>query len=299
MGRRVAVARARRVRLGGRLPGWLRRRQNGLIALVAVLVSGALVLSATNAAFTATTTNPGNAYAAGTVTLSDNDSGTAMFNPANLKPGDSYSSCITVAYTGTLPALVKLYGTTTGTGLAPYLDLTVTRGTISSGGFGDCTNFTPDSTDFGHGAGVIYTNTLGSFPTSVGTGVDDLHAVGVPEAWTTGETRAYKFTATLQDTNAAQGLTATEDFTWRAVNTTGYSQVILSDGPASYWRLDEANGTTAADSAAAVTGTYNSPTLGVASGVKDAGTAAGFDGVDDYVAFGNNYGLTGTAPFSV
>jgi hypothetical protein len=286
-----------------RLPGWLRRRQNGLIALVAVLISGALVLSATNAAFTATTTNPGNAFAAGTVTLTDNDSGATMFSPSNLKPGESYSSCITVTYSGSLPSLVKLYGSTPGgTGLGAYVDLTITRGTISAGSFGDCTSFTPDSTDYlGDGAGVLYKDTLANFPTSIGSAVDDLHAASVPEAWTTSEAHAYKFTATLRDDNNAQGLTATnEDFTWQAVNTTAYSQVILSDSPASYWKLDETNGTTAADSTGAVNGTYaNGTTLNQATGVKDAGAAVAFDGVDDSIDVGNNYNFGGNSNLSL
>jgi hypothetical protein len=301
VGQRVAVARSRRQPRGSGVSGWLRRRQNGLIAVVAVLASGALVLSATNAAFTATTTNPGNTYAAGTVTLTDNDAGSAMFTPSNLKPGDSYSSCITVSYTGSLPSLVKLYGTTGGTGLAGYLDLTITRGTISSGGFGDCTNFTPDAPNYlGQGAGVIYSNTLANVPTSVGTGVDDPHSASVPEAWTANEAHAYKFTATLQDTNAAQGLTATEDLTWQAVNTTSYSQVILADGPASYWKLDEAAGTTAADATGAHDGGYTGgPILNQPTGVKDAGSAVTFDGVDDYVYVGDDYRFGGRAPFAV
>jgi hypothetical protein len=300
VGRRVVTG-TRRARLRSGVVVWVRRRQNGLIALVAVAVSGALVLSATNAAFTATTINPGNAYAAGTVTLSDNDAGTAMFNPSNLKPGDSYSSCIQVSYTGSLPSLVKLYGTTGGTGLAAYLDLTITRGTISSGSFGDCTNFTADATNYlGAGAGIIYGNTLANVPTTVGAAVNDPHAAAVPEAWTTSEVHAYKFTATLQDNNAAQGLTATENFTWQAVNTTSYSQVILSDGPASYWRLNEASGTTAADSAGTNDGTYYNGAAPNAPGpVKDAGTAATFDGVDDMIGVPNAAGLDPTSAISV
>jgi predicted ribosomally synthesized peptide with SipW-like signal peptide len=103
--------------------GWLSRRQNGVIALVAVGISAALVLTATNAAFTATTTNPGNTFAAGSVALSDDDNGSAMFSTGNLKPGDSETHCILVSYSGTLGAQVRLYGTTTGTGLGTYLHL--------------------------------------------------------------------------------------------------------------------------------------------------------------------------------
>src|SRR4051794_38794845 len=98
VGRRVTGPHPPRVRTGE----WWRRRQNGLIALIAVGVCGAMVLSATNAAFTATTTNGANSFGAGTVALSDDDSGNALFNLSGLKPGDSMNQCITVSYTGSL-----------------------------------------------------------------------------------------------------------------------------------------------------------------------------------------------------
>ena len=75
--------------------------------------------------------------------------------------------------------------------------------------------------------------------------------------------------------------------------------MILSDQPASYWKLDEAAGTSAADSAGAATGTYtNGPVLNQASGVRDAGTAVTFDGVNDYAAMGDVLDYAGTASFS-
>ena len=63
---------------------------------------------------------------------------------------------------------VHLYDTVGGTGLATYLNLTVTRGTISgTPAAGSCTGFTADTTAWsGAGAGVIYNGTLASFPAS-------------------------------------------------------------------------------------------------------------------------------------
>ena len=63
--------------------------------------------------------------AASTVTLSDDDSGSAMFNLANLAPGDTASRCARVTYGGGGPADVTLRGATAGSGLAEHLDLTV------------------------------------------------------------------------------------------------------------------------------------------------------------------------------
>ncbi len=83
----------------------------------------------TGAAFSATTDNTGNAFVAGTVTLTDNDSGTAMFNVPNMTLNDSAVGCIEVTYSGTLDPLVKTYGASTaGDGLEDYLDLTIEGG---------------------------------------------------------------------------------------------------------------------------------------------------------------------------
>src|SRR5665647_332083 len=57
-------------------------------ALVAVAASAALVWQASYSAFSATTANPNNTWAAGSVVLSDDDSSdTAMFTATLLKPG--------------------------------------------------------------------------------------------------------------------------------------------------------------------------------------------------------------------
>jgi hypothetical protein len=172
------------------------------------LVSG-LVFQTSSAAFSGTTTNSGNSFAAGTVSLSDDDSAGAMFSLSNLKPGDTSTKCIQLTYTGSLGSAIKLYGAIGGgTGLGSYIDLTVTSGT--PGTFADCSTF----------AGTqIYTGTLANFAstyTNWTSGLSDPN-------WTpntNGQTRTYRFVATLQDNNSAQGLTAnTVSFTWEAQNT--------------------------------------------------------------------------------
>ena len=77
---------------------------------------------------------------------------------------------------------------------------------------------------------------------------------------------------------------------------------MLSDSPAGYWRLGEASGTTAADSAASNPGTYtNAPQLGAASliGSDTANKAVRFDGVNDHVAIPNSGSLSPTARVSL
>jgi hypothetical protein len=190
-------------------------------AVLATLVVVGLIGSAAGygsySAFSATTTNSGNSFAAGTVVVDDNDAGTAMLALSDARPGGSDTSCIKVRYTGSLSSTVRLYASVSGT-LASYLTLTVTRGTDSSPSFDSCAGFTADATDYnGNGAGVVYSGNLADFPASYAAGIVDPKAAA-PETWTTNEEHFYKFTISLQDNNAAQGLSASAGFTWEARN---------------------------------------------------------------------------------
>ena len=186
-----------------------------ILSLGVVLAVGAIVGS-TVSAFSSTTSDSGNAYAAGTVLLGDNDAGAAMLNLAAANPGDSDTSCIRVTSTGTLGSTVRLYGTVSGS-LASYLTLTVTRGT-STGSFDSCTGFTADSTDYtGNGPGVVYRGSLAAFPSSYGGALVDPKS-SAPATWSANESHWYRFVVSLDNNTAAQGLTAAASFTWEARN---------------------------------------------------------------------------------
>jgi hypothetical protein len=185
--------------------------------LLSVLVLGTIAAFAgvgTYSAFTATTTNTGNSFSTGTVVISDNDLDGVMLGLSSAKPSDSDTSCIRVSYTGSLASTVRLYSTRTGS-LPQYLNLTITRGTGATA-FDNCTGFTPDPVQYvgGEANGVVYNGTLGSFPTAYASGLVDPDA-----SWTNGEQPWYRFVVSVQDNNAAQGLTGTAAFTWEARNT--------------------------------------------------------------------------------
>ena len=97
--------------------------------------------------------------------------------------------------------------TTAGTGLEAYLDLTVERGDGDCAAFGTSTAVWTNGTD----------GDLGVFlatATDYASGVDNWQPTGgLPD-----DTVPYRFTVTLQDNNAAQGLTTTVTFTWEAQN---------------------------------------------------------------------------------
>ena len=187
----------------------------GVLALVALAAGGA-----TFAAYTATTQNDSNRIEAGSVKLSDNGDGTSLMSMASGVPGDTRSACIKVAFDGSLASTVRLYGTTTGSGLDQYLDLKVTRGTYSPSdpAFKSCTNFQADGTNYlGAGNGVIYNGTLQGFPDNYAAGLVDPTS-GSPESWTNGEVHVYRFDVTLQQNFAAQTLNAMQTFSWEARN---------------------------------------------------------------------------------
>ncbi len=184
-------------------PGW----RVGVLAAT-VLLTTALILTASFAAFSDTTDNSGNTWSAGTVVLTDDDGGgSAMFTVPDMAPLATVTECIVVTYEGSLlPADVNLYGVSGGSGLDAYLDLTIEEG--SGGIFGNCSGFIPIG-------GPIFTGTLTGFAathTNFGNGA------GVWDPAANPESRTYRFVVTLQDDNGAQGLDATATFTWEAQN---------------------------------------------------------------------------------
>jgi hypothetical protein len=188
-----------------------------LSAAVLTLASGAWS-AATWSALSDSSVTPTNTVTAGSVVLSDNDSGGALLTLGTAHPNDSVTGCIRVTYSGTAPSTVRVFGATGGTGLASYLDLTVTRGTLSAGAaFSSCATFTPDATNYlGSGIGVIYAGTVAAFPAA---GAGALVDPSAPAAtWNTGDVHSYKFTATLQNNAGAQGKTASPSFTWEATS---------------------------------------------------------------------------------
>ncbi|OFW62570.1 MAG: hypothetical protein A2135_00100 [Actinobacteria bacterium RBG_16_67_15] len=178
-------------------------------AVLAVALVAVFTVRTSLAAFSDTTANEGNAFSAGTVVLTDNDSDTEMFSVSNLKPGDSNVGCIEVTYSGSLDGNVRLYGAiTAGDGLEAYLDLTVERGSGTCASFGTSTAVWTNGTD--GDLGVFMAN-----KTDFASGADNWGVTGgSPD-----DVVPYRFTVGQQDNNAAQGLSSTVTFTFEAQNT--------------------------------------------------------------------------------
>ncbi len=193
-----------------------RNLAKGVIPL-GILMSAGVVWQSSYAAFSATTTNGGNTLTAGTVKLTDAANGTALLNATGLKPGSTGTACIKLTYGGSLAAATKLYvasgdlTSTTPSNLAPYLTLKVDEGTGSDPA---CSDFVQTANDFNPTNATTGTlNTFATGATNFATGLGSW----APAA--NGAVKTYKFSWTVQDNNAAQGLNATVKFTWEAQNT--------------------------------------------------------------------------------
>jgi hypothetical protein len=164
--------------------------------------------------FTATTQNAGNEISSGTVELSDNDSGAALYNATGVRPGETVSRCIKTTYTGSLPALVRLYSPSSPGPLAQYIDLTITQGTQPTSTFPGCTGFAADAT------GTIFTGTLQAFEQAKNSYANGVATVPAGKAsWSPGEALVYRFQATLQAAapNESQGWSSgSHAFVWEA-----------------------------------------------------------------------------------
>jgi hypothetical protein len=182
-----------------------------LLGIVAC-IAGAGVFSA----FSSSTENAGNVITTGTVTIEDNDGGSALYSMSAAKPGESKTSCIKVTYKGSLPATVKLFTASTIGALGPYVNLKVEAGTQTSSTFPSCTEFTPAASP------TVYEGTLAAFATehpTYATGITTNPASATK--WETNNSVVYRFTATLSSSapNSAQGATTgSHAFTWEAQN---------------------------------------------------------------------------------
>lgn len=177
-----------------------------------LLVTAALLLGAgTFAAFTATATNTGNFINAASISLEDNDDGEALYEIANAGPGEEAESCIVVEYTGAAATVSLSTPTASLDGLAPYVTLTVEKGTDASPTFGDCGSFVQ--------TGGVFSGTLAAFHTAHGPDGSPLaltSPAGDPE-WGTGDQVVYRFHVEVADDDAAQGEeTGLHAFTWTA-----------------------------------------------------------------------------------
>jgi hypothetical protein len=206
-----------------------RRLARAAAPLVGLLLAGMLAWQGSNAAFTASTSSPGNAWNSGTVTLTSNtgaggsfvQTGNATFSVSNIKPGSTGTACVTVRSTGSVPAVGRFYvQNVTGTiapALAPQITLTVESGALPNGtGAGtsipaSCTGTLPAFTP------VVSNVALTALPTSYAAATNSWTLAGGTGVT---ENRVYRITWTFATTgtnagdNLLQGRSAGAEFVW-------------------------------------------------------------------------------------
>jgi hypothetical protein len=189
------------------------RSRKVLLSLAVLGGVGTAAGIGTFSAFSSTTSNAGNSFAAGTVAIADNDAGSALYDVSNQKPGDSVQKCIQVSYTGSLGASMKHYATGSIGAIGPYVNLTIESGTQATPSFPSCSGFSPETT--------LFSNTLANFASthsSFANGLADNPGTTATK-WVNGDSVVYRVTATLADNNAAQGATTgAHAITWEAQN---------------------------------------------------------------------------------
>ena len=193
-----------------------RKRRIFITVAVLALMAGVAVFT-TSAAFTATSSNPGNLIEAGTVSIGDSDAGTGkLYDALAQRPGAGngpIAACIRITYSGSLASAVKLYRSAVTNG--SQFRLTVERGGTSltaPAGDMNCGGFLAASTAFD--------NTLDQLGTTYATGVDG-KAAGA--AWSSGQSVDYRFTVYPVDDSTPNAHTTavdtgTHSFTWEAQN---------------------------------------------------------------------------------
>ena len=177
-------------------------------ALLTLLLAAAAVVGS-GADFTASSANPSNTFAAGTMTILNSKEGTAVLSATNLRPGNSAVGTVDIQNSGSLSGAFTLSRTTpvdsdASNPLSGKLNLTVV----------DCGTFvgaTPPTCGDGddvtkYGSGTV---------AQMGTGGHTVSALGTYAA---SEKHRYQFTVVLDTSagNVYQGDTSSVEFDWNA-----------------------------------------------------------------------------------
>lgn len=173
-----------------------------LIALaMTMLLVSFLVLSRSHTALDAAAAST--RLGSGTVELTDDDAGQALFDLSDLVPGRAVANCITVTYRGSIFD-IEVGMRFRGSGdLAPHLLATIEAG--NGGAYGSCEGFVPAKT--------LYDGTLADLQARHGP---SSAALPTFVARRTPDSRTFRITFELDDAVEAQGLVASTDILWTA-----------------------------------------------------------------------------------
>ena len=176
-------------------------------ALLTLLLAAAAVVGS-GADFTASSANPANTFAAGTLTISNSKEGAAVLSASGLKPGNSATGTVDIQNTGDLSGAFTLSRTAPvdsdgANPLSAKLNLTVI----------DCGTFASGTPVCGDGNDVTVYN--GGTIAQMGTVGHTVNSLGTYQA---NDKHRYQFTVQLDNSagNAYQGDTSSVEFDWAA-----------------------------------------------------------------------------------
>jgi spore coat-associated protein N len=176
------------------------KRTLGVLALALLAIAVAVGSGAT---FTAQSTNPGNALAAGTLTMSNSKDNQAILTSSNMKPGDSSTGTLDIGNTGSIGGAFSLSRTSLvdsdgANPMSQKLNLTVK----------DCGDFSAGTPSCDAGDPVKYSGTLAAMSSAVALGT-----------FSAGEKHRYEFVVVFDSSagNVYQGDSSTATFQWDAV----------------------------------------------------------------------------------
>jgi hypothetical protein len=188
-----------------RLSVLIKRPKRSLAALTAVLAAVGIAVGS-GADFSATSANPSNTFASGTLSIDNSNEGVAIFTPSNMRPGGpTQTGTVDIKNTGSLAGTFSLTRTnltddnTVPATLSSKINLVVKDCGLWSG----TTAPTCDAGD-----AVKYTGTLAGFSSAAALG-----------SYAAGDKHRYEFAATLDSSadNSYQGDSASARFQWDAV----------------------------------------------------------------------------------
>ena len=187
----------------------LTRHPRRTLATLATVLTAVGITVASGADFTASSANPANTFSAGTLSMNNSASNSAILTASNLKPGGTPSTgTVDISNTGSLAGAFTLTRGTpvdsdTTNPLSSKLDVTVTDCGVYAGGTAPTCGDGDDT--------AIYTGTLAQMGT---TG----HAIASLGSYAASAKHRYQFSVGLDSTadNNYQGDSSTVTFTWNA-----------------------------------------------------------------------------------
>ena len=173
-----------------------------VLGALSALIAAVAVAVGSSASFTASSANPSNTFAAGTLSILNSKEGLAVLTASGMKPGDSATGTVDVQNTGSLSGAFSLSRSNIvdsdgANPLSAKLNLVVK----------DCGDFSAGVPTCDAGDPVKYTGTIAAMNADVALGT-----------FAGGEKHRYQFSVTVNSSadNAYQGDNSVVPFAWNA-----------------------------------------------------------------------------------